>query len=480
MAALALQLRDHALFCLVADAPAREQAPGQVLLVEALEDVLVLQEAEDRDDLLEARVDLHVAGHALEAFPEHVVHEQGEVLRSASVLVQEGLERLLQRQLEVLVLFEGLAHEDVVLLLEQQDRGDEGDGVPDLLGVAEDVAAGLANVVDHDPLHLLQRLRGAAEEQIHALEVLHLVVLEHPGAARALHGDQGLVVGEDPLLVAEVLDLLQGRLVEVALHARPLLTDALLGLLQVIRARVLRDVLHGLVPVEPPRVVEEVVLEALAVDVPALHAKLHKHVHRMLQQDAVHLLAPALGRDVLEHQGQEPGLDPRMPRHVLAEDHQPHLVDRHLAVLRHEVPIHVHEDVADHDHGRLVVVPLLLDLLQQVAVWAVDAAQRDRLKVIRDDPLHAVVEQLAVLVQHKVVGVPVQLLEGQRRGVVLVDLVDGVLQRLPGSVRLLLVHRVPGTELPDALRALLHAAGEHGPRGSLGPGSAGFRGPREP
>ena len=32
--------------------------------------------------------------------------------------------------------------------------------------------------------------------------------------------------------------------------------------------------------------------------------------------------------------------------------------------------IHVHEDITNHDHGHLVLLPLLTDLAQKLLVWA--------------------------------------------------------------------------------------------------------------
>mmetsp|Transcript_61771 Transcript_61771/g.166639 ORF Transcript_61771/g.166639 Transcript_61771/m.166639 type:complete len:568 (-) Transcript_61771:269-1972(-) len=400
MAALALQFGDHTLLCLVADAAPRQQAPGEVLLVEVFKHVLVLQEAEDGHHLFQVGVDLYVAGHALEALPEHIIHEQGQVLGGPRVLVQEAFERLLLRNLELLVLLEGLLHELIVLVLQGQDRRDEGHGILDLFRVVQDISARLTDAVHHYSLHLLERCWHPAKQEVHPLEVLHLVVLEHPRAPRVLHVNERAAVHGDPLAVAQILHLLHGGLVQVVLHPRFLLSDALLGLLQVIGARVLRNVLHRLVLIELPRGVEELLLEALPVDALALDPQLHEHVHRVLQEDLVHLLAPPLRGDVVKHQGEQPRAHPLVARHVLAEDDQAHLVDWDLLVLRHEIAIHVHQDVTDHDHGGLVVVPLLLQLLQQRRVRAVDAALRDRLQVVRDHPLHAIVEQFAVLVQY--------------------------------------------------------------------------------
>mmetsp|Transcript_69018 Transcript_69018/g.202042 ORF Transcript_69018/g.202042 Transcript_69018/m.202042 type:complete len:260 (+) Transcript_69018:1620-2399(+) len=259
-------------------------------------------------------------------------------------------------------------------------------------------------------------------------------MLEHPCAPRVFHVDEGLVVCQDPLLITQLLNLFHGRLVEVILNSSLLLTYTPLGLLQIIRASVLGDVLHRLILIELPRVVKKLIFETLSVNVLALHAKLYEHVHGVLQQNSVNLLATPLGGDVLQHQREEPGPDPRVPRDVLPEDDQPHLVHGDLLVLGHEVPVHVHEDVADHDHGGLVVVPLLLQLFQQAIIRTINTALRDGLQVVSDDSLDTVVEQFTILMKDKVVCIPVQLLEGQGGGIVLMNLVDGVLQALPRAV----------------------------------------------
>mmetsp|Transcript_92680 Transcript_92680/g.299819 ORF Transcript_92680/g.299819 Transcript_92680/m.299819 type:complete len:276 (-) Transcript_92680:625-1452(-) len=275
MTALTLQLRNHALLRLVTGAAARQQTPRQVLLVVALEDILVLEEAEDGHHLLQARIDLHVARHALQTPAEHVVDEEREVLGRARVPVQEGLEGLLESQLEVLALFEGFLDELVVLLLEGEDPLDVGDRVLDLLRIIQDVAARFADAINHDLLHLFERRWRAAEEPVHALEVLNLVVQKHPGATRVLHVDQRLAMGQDPLLIAQALDLLHRRLMKVVLDPCLLLLDPMLGLPQVVRACILGDVLNRLILVELPRVIQELVLKALSVDASALHPKFH-------------------------------------------------------------------------------------------------------------------------------------------------------------------------------------------------------------
>jgi hypothetical protein len=49
---------------------------------------------------------------------------------------------------------------------------------------------------------------------------------------------------------------------------------------------------------------------------------------------------------------------------------QADIVDGHLFILWDIRAIHVHEDITNHDHGHLVLLPLLTDLAQKLLVWA--------------------------------------------------------------------------------------------------------------
>lgn len=61
-------------------------------------------------------------------------------------------------------------------------------------------------------------------------------------------------------------------------------------------------------------------------------------------------------------------------------------------------------------------------------------------EVLSDDLAQARVELLAMFVQHHGVGVPVELLEAQPAVVLPLDLLDGILQKVPDVVYILLVH----------------------------------------
>ena len=125
-AALGLQLADHVLLRVVREALVEQEALGQVLLVVALEDVLLLQVAEEDHGLVEQLVDLGL-GQALDALAQLVVDEEREVLGRARVQVDEVLEVGVDALPEELVVGERGAQEEVEALLQVQQRLDEDD-----------------------------------------------------------------------------------------------------------------------------------------------------------------------------------------------------------------------------------------------------------------------------------------------------------------------------------------------------------------
>ena len=77
----------------------------------------------------------------------------------------------------------------------------------------------------------------------------------------------------------------------------------------------------------------------------------------------------------------------------------------------------VHEDVSDHDHCRLVVLPPLANLSDEVIVRGLRDLATDVPKVVPNRGPYPVVQRVALLVQHEVIRVAVQLFEAQRGGV---------------------------------------------------------------
>mmetsp|Transcript_50781 Transcript_50781/g.135450 ORF Transcript_50781/g.135450 Transcript_50781/m.135450 type:complete len:316 (-) Transcript_50781:3-950(-) len=298
-------------------------------------------------------------------------------------------------------------------------------------------------------------------------------MLEHPCTTRILHVHERLIVREDPLLIAELLYFLHRGLVQVILYSGLLFSNSVLCFPQIIRTCVLRYVPHWFVLVELPCGVEKLVFETLTIHTLSLDTQFHQHVDRVLQQDPVHLFPSSLRSNVLEHQTQKSRTNSRMPRHIFPKDDETHLIDGDFLVLCHEIPVHVHEDVTNHHHRGFVVIPLLLEFLQETVIRTVHTTLRNGLEVVSDHLLHAIVKKLPVLVQDQIVRVSVQFFKGQGGSVVLVDLVDGVLQALPGTIRLLLIHGVSRPKLSNPRRALLPTSLQHGSRVSSKPLSDG-------
>ena len=91
---------------------------------------------------------------------------------------------------------------------------------------------------------------------------------------------------------------------------------------------------------------------------------------------------------------------------ISPEEDEAEVVDALLLVL-HVDAVHVHEDVSDHHHRRLVVVPRIVQRLQEVVVeGSQHVVAHLVLQVGRHHVLQARVQPLAVLVQHHCVGVP--------------------------------------------------------------------------
>ena len=150
---------------------------------------------------------------------------------------------------------------------------------------------------------------------------------------------------------------------------------------------------------------------------------------------------------------------------------QSDVVNSGLLVLRDVRAVHVHEDVSHHHHRHLVIGPARARDGEQLLIGRRGDDRGDGLEVLVHGLLHAVVQQLTVLVQHEVVRVAVQLLEREHRRVLVVDLVDRLAQRLPDLARLRRVHLAVW---PKRLRTGARSARARHPHGTAR--CAGFRG----
>mmetsp|Transcript_34420 Transcript_34420/g.67291 ORF Transcript_34420/g.67291 Transcript_34420/m.67291 type:complete len:245 (-) Transcript_34420:872-1606(-) len=230
-----------------------------MLLVVALKDILLREEAEHLQRLLQHALHLLVAlprsGPLRLAAPQVVVHRERNELGGAWVLVDEELKRLVQLVDEALLVLEGLLDERVVLILELQQ-------VRHILQVVHlallprhvgrdrhNLLTLDRNVLGHSVLDQFQprllalgrRLVDAREEIKHASEILHLTVFQQPHEPRPLLLNQRLHVPPNQLMLHHLLDPPIPRVV-VHRKARSypvlLLLQAALDLLEVVGAPV--------------------------------------------------------------------------------------------------------------------------------------------------------------------------------------------------------------------------------------------------
>mmetsp|Transcript_6711 Transcript_6711/g.16301 ORF Transcript_6711/g.16301 Transcript_6711/m.16301 type:complete len:552 (+) Transcript_6711:1193-2848(+) len=404
--AFGLELLDHLLLGLLGEAALVEQTLRQMLFVVVFEDVLVLQESEDGDDLLQLGLNVRIR-QTLHSLLEELVNVEREELCSAGVLVDETLERRLEAGLELLGLAEGLLDKRVVLLLEVEQGVDEHDRLLNPLGILQNLLTSVYDAFPHDLPHLDKRVGDALEQLKQTLQILLLVIVEHGSATRVLSVHECLVVLLDPLSVHDGHDLVEAARVQVVVYTLRLLAYARLSLLEVVGHAVLRDVSLRLESVEALRLSQVEVLKVVLVNRARLHAEFDEHLDGVLHEDAIDLLAVTLILDVLEQDGQQPVLDTTMARHLFSEEVQAEVEYGDLSVLSDEVAVHVHENVADHDHRRAVVLPLVLQLVQQLVVGCADDSIGDLFEVLLDGVLHTLVQQLTVLVQHQTIRIPV-------------------------------------------------------------------------
>ena len=110
-----------------------------------------------------------------------------------------------------------------------------------------------------------------------------------------------------------------------------------------------------------------------------------------------------------------------------------------------------------------MLVPLLLQQVEESLIICCLHLCCHKAQVQGDGVDQAVVQLVAELVQHHVVRVAVKLLEAQATGVLLVDLVDGIVQGLPRLVGIVLVHLIGMPEWLDDELGAIRRAGHLGP-----------------
>ena len=336
--------------------------------------------------------------YAFDAFLELVVDEKRQVLGRAHIQVDKVLKVGVDALLEELVVVERHVQEEVGPLLQVEQILNENNGrFVRVLGVGGrsssrcrggncgggglDCVAGVALLFDGDQIATLlaqvhahavgdglQAVGHAVEELVHVGEIVVFVVLEHVIDAGVLHVDDGFHVSRDELVLEHLDDARLGRLVQVVVGSLALLAYPLVHLAYVDAGAVLGQELLTLHAIELGRLLQERLLEVLVVDGARLDAQHHEHLAGVLDGAAIgELRAPLLLHHVEEGLTQVV-LDLRVAHDHVAEEYEAEVVDGLDAVRLHVDAVHVHEYVAYHDHGGLVVVPRLVEHVEEVVV----------------------------------------------------------------------------------------------------------------
>mmetsp|Transcript_22729 Transcript_22729/g.45366 ORF Transcript_22729/g.45366 Transcript_22729/m.45366 type:complete len:326 (-) Transcript_22729:234-1211(-) len=191
VAALRLELRDHDLFTFIAYALPTEKPLRKARLVEALEDVLVLEVAEYGDGLVKPLIRLLLPA-PLQPAPHKLVNVDSEVVSTSAVCVDEVLEGLLDLLPRLLLAPEGVLDDGVVLVPHLQDALNEHDRVLHSLLVLDELPSGPLDVFANSGPQDVDRGRDETEEVEHVPELLDLAILEHCDNSGLVHVDQGL------------------------------------------------------------------------------------------------------------------------------------------------------------------------------------------------------------------------------------------------------------------------------------------------
>ena len=98
-------------------------------------------------------------------------------------------------------------------------------------------------------------------------------------------------------------------------------------------------------------------LEVLLVDVPRVDTEHHQHLASVLDGKSVNDLAPPLLHYHVQQGDPQMVANTAVSDNLVSEYDQTQIVDILAVILLDVDPVHVHENVPDHHHAGLVVVP---------------------------------------------------------------------------------------------------------------------------
>mmetsp|Transcript_13170 Transcript_13170/g.20488 ORF Transcript_13170/g.20488 Transcript_13170/m.20488 type:complete len:249 (-) Transcript_13170:31-777(-) len=228
---------------------------------------------------------------------------------------------------------------------------------------------------------------------------------------------------------------------QVGVGSLLLFVEAAHGLLQVVLARALGNEGVRFVPVVVASPLEKRRLEFLFVDLTRLHAHFDEHLDYALNVGLFDAFAVTLPFNLREQQGDQPLFDVAFVNDVVLELVGLHVVHiGQVLLLCHERLVQVQQDVSDLLHYVLLHLPHVGDLAQQRVVGHLVAQPvGDGQQHICSGFLDVVVEHLPVLVERQNVRRSVEFFVGQRRSLVIVNLLDGIPQHAPALHGLLAV-----------------------------------------
>ena len=392
-AALLLELGEHALLGVDGGALADEQALGQVLLVEGLEDVLAVYEAKEDHDLVEYFVELLLGG-LLVADAQLVVDVLGDELGGlVGALVDEVLEGVLERVRELLVVGPALAGH-VQLLLEVDELLYHH---VVLLRIDDYLASALLDVLTVGGLELLDAVEHARYQLIEQLEVGQAVLVEHLIEALVQYGCDMLA---DQVLLETVDERVARRAVQVVRLAARLLAEALLHVLQIVGHVEHVQQLLALARVQLLARPDERELERRLIE---LHFV--QHGQEALDEAPIDPFARALALNQRQHAVDAARLHDAIGGHVALVELEAHVPYGHdERVVEHVAAVECQEDLTYHGHVRRVVEPVGVE---QLEVLDRIVHGRDQLRQIAHNVLLAHLLQRRVQVAREALGAQV-------------------------------------------------------------------------
>lgn len=78
-----------------------------------------------------------------------------------------------------------------------------------------------------------------------------------------------------------------------------------------------------------------------------------------------------------------------------------HALQLHLGYI---VAVHVHKYVLNHDYAHLLVLPYLIDLLQEIVITTIEKLLTDGLEQFNRRIFNPVIQEVSVFVKHETIG----------------------------------------------------------------------------